>query len=39
MQRYGAIWASWDGPTRLMWAGVAGAALVVGWRLVWRLMR
>jgi hypothetical protein len=37
MQRYGAMWATWDGPTRVMWIGVAAAAAVLGWRLVWKL--
>lgn len=39
MQRYGAMWASWDGPTRLCAAGTAIAAVIVGWKLARLLMR
>lgn len=37
MQRYGAMWASWDVPTRLMWVGIGAAAAIASARIVWRL--
>lgn len=39
MQRYGAMWASWDGPTKVLAAGVGVTALLVGWKLARVLMR
>jgi hypothetical protein len=37
MQRWGAMWATWDMSSRLLFGGVAAAALVIGWRIGWRL--